>query len=405
MPALRVLLDATAVPAARGGVGRYVEELAAVLQHEVELVIACQRRDREVFTARAPRAELAVLPGWADPRPVRLLWEQFGLPLVARRLRVDVIHSPHYTMPLLAGRPVAVTLHDALFFSDREWHTGLKARFFRSWIKLSLRRAAVCVVDSAATGDELVRLAGADRDQLVVAHLGVDPARFHPPSTAEVSAAAASLELDDRGWIAFLATHEPRKNVPALVDGFVRSCTDRPDPPVLVLAGGAGWDTRIDGAIAAVPDHLTVLRPGYLPLSVLSGYLGGATVVAYPSLGEGFGIPVLEGMACGAAVLTTDRLSLPEVGGDAVAYTEPDGPAIGAALDTLLDDPHLRSELAARAVRRAADFTWDGCAQSCLAAYRTAVAGRRGRGIRGRGSRRLGGRRLGSRWRTAGGAG
>lgn len=375
MAPLRVLLDATAVPAARGGVGRYVEELAVALQDHVQLVIACHQRDRAVFERRAPSSELAVLPVWAQPRPVRLLWEQISLPWIARRHRVDVIHSPHYTMPLMSRRPVVVTLHDALFFSDPELHGTLKAQFFRSWIRISLRRAAVCLVDSVATGTELVRWAGADADRLVVALLGVDRVRFHPPSRAEVNAAAAHLQLTDRRWIAFLATLEPRKNVPALVDGYVRSCGQRSDPPALVLAGGSGWDDRIDEALARVPPQLTVKRAGYLPVELLSGYLGGAEVVAYPSLGEGFGLPVLEGMATGVAVLTTDRLSLTEVGGDAVAYCGVEPESIGSALQALLDDPARRAELGERARERASSFTWEACAASCLAAYRRATGG------------------------------
>ncbi len=130
--------------------------------------------------------------------------------------------------------------------------------------------------------------------------------------------------------MAFLGTLEPRKNVPNLIRGFVQAVRDRPDPPVLVLAGGRGWDEQVDAAAHTVPSGVEVLRPGYLPLNDLPALLGGAEVVAYPALGEGFGLPVLEAMACGATVLTTPRLALPEVGGEAVAYTEPDADSIGA---------------------------------------------------------------------------
>src|SRR4029079_10471451 len=136
------------------------------------------------------------------------------------------------------------------------------------------------------------------------------------------------------------------------------------DQQVLVLAGAPGWDSGIEPALAAVPSGLTVLRPGHVPVDMLPGFLGGADVVAYPSLGEGCGLPVLEAMACGAAVLTTRKLALPEVGGDAVAYTGTGAGDIAAALSDLLDRPEQRAELAAAAVQRAAGFTWEATAEA-----------------------------------------
>jgi glycosyltransferase involved in cell wall biosynthesis len=149
----------------------------------------------------------------------------------------------------------------------------------------------------------------------------------------------------------------------------VRACEGRDDPPALVLAGGSGWDDTIDAAIAEVPPSLRVLRPGYLRFTDLPGFLGGSLLVAYPSHGEGFGLPVLEAMACGAAVLTTDRLSLPEVGGDAVAYTAPDPDAIAAALTALLDDPQRRARLGEAGHERSLAFTWAASAEAHMAAF------------------------------------
>ncbi len=138
--------------------------------------------------------------------------------------------------------------------------------------------------------------------------------------------------------------------MPALVRAYIRAMTTRADRPALVLAGAPGWDAGVEPAVAAVPAGMTVLRPGHLPFDLLPGLLGGALVVAYPSLGEGFGLPVLEAMACGAAVLTTRKLSLPEVGGDAVAYTGTGAGDIAAALSDLLDNPERRAELSVAAV-------------------------------------------------------
>jgi glycosyltransferase involved in cell wall biosynthesis len=214
---------------------------------------------------------------------------------------------------------------------------------------------------------------GSRADRVDVAHLGVDPSRFHVPSAQELSAVREHLGLDGE-YLAFLGTLEPRKNVPALV----RAWSALPDPPALVLAGGRGWDEEIDRAVAEVPVGHRLLRPGYLPLEMLAGFLGGAVLVAYPSLGEGFGLPVLEAMACGAPVLTTAILALPEVGGDAVAYTEPDAPAITAGLAGLLDDGPRRAQLAAAGRVRAAGFDWRACARAHLTAYAEAAGARSG---------------------------
>jgi glycosyltransferase involved in cell wall biosynthesis len=130
----------------------------------------------------------------------------------------------------------------------------------------------------------------------------------------------------------------------------------------------------VDEVLAAVPGDLEVLLPGYLPLDRLAGFLGGAQVVAYPSTAEGFGLPVLEAMACGAPVLTTRSLALPEVGGDAVAYAEPTEGGIAAALRELLDDEGRRAQLSGAAVARAATFTWTACAEQHLRTFEQAAA-------------------------------
>jgi glycosyltransferase involved in cell wall biosynthesis len=372
----RVLVDATAVPADRGGVGRYVDGLLAALSAvNANLAIVCQRADAERYARMAPQANVVAGPAAIAHRPARLAWEQTGLPLVAQQVMAEVVHSPHYTMPLRVGRPVVVTIHDATFFTTPEQHTAVKGTFFRSATRTALRRASRVIVPSKATRDELVRVLDADPTKIDVAYHGVDQDVFHVPTDADKARVAARLGL--RGsYIAFLGQLEPRKNVPNLIRGWAKAVHWRDDPPALVLAGGSGWDEDVDAAIAEVPGHLRVLRPGYLRFADLPGYLGGATVCAYPSHGEGFGLPVLEAMACGTPVLTTHRLSLPEVGGDAVAYTEPGADDIAEALSALLDDAARRRSLADAALTRAREFTWAASAEAHLAAYaRAAQAG------------------------------
>ena len=377
----RVLVDATAVPSDRGGVGRYVDGLIAGLGRAAEgaadgagdLVVVCQRADLERYSRMAPTARVVPGPVAIAHRPARLAWEQTGLPLVAQEIGVDVVHCPHYTMPLRLGKPVVVTVHDVTFLSEPALHPGVSGNFYRSATRTSLRRAARVVVPSKATRDELVRLLDADPTMLDVAYHGVDPQLFRRPTEAEVRRISDRLRLHDRPYIGFLGALSRRKNVHNLVRGWARAVADRDDAPALVLAGSSAWDEEVDAAFAEVPPHLRALRPGYLRFGDLAGFLGGALVVAAPSMAEGFGLPVLEAMACGSAVLTTRRLSLPEVGGDAVAYTEPDADSIAQSLSDLLDNPQRRSALADAGFARSREFTWAASAEAHLASYARAA--------------------------------
>ncbi|WP_119728674.1 glycosyltransferase family 4 protein [Thermomonospora amylolytica] len=367
----RILVDATAVPADRGALGRYVDGLLGALDDQgADLVVVCQRSDEARYAALAPRARVVAGPATLAHRTSRLAWEQNGLPLVARQVGADVIHHPYYTVPLRAHCPTVVTVHDVTHFSEPEEHNPVRSEYLKSATRTAAYRATRLVVPSNATKDELVRLLGADPGRIDVAYHGVDHRVFHRPAEEEVKRVSDRLGLHGHPYVAFLGALEPRKNVPNLIRGWAAAVAEMHEPPALVLAGGAGgWDDEVDAALATVPVHLRVIRPGYLSWASLPGFLGGALAVALPSRGEGFGLPVLEAMACGAPVLTTRRSSLPEVGGDAVAYTEPDAASIATALRELISDPARRAALAEAAFRRSEQFTWAASAQAHLAAY------------------------------------
>lgn len=375
----RVLLDCTAIPVNRAGVARYLEGLIAGLDNVggVDLHLAVQERDADSLHTLAPDATVHAIPARFTGRGLRLLWEQFGLPRLARSTGADVVHSPHYTFPVLRRGPRVVTVHDATFFSDPEVHGTLKRYFFRFWIRAAWRSRGSVIADSHATAAEVERFVGPARASVSVAHLGVDLERFQPPSP-EAIAAFRDAHAVAGDWFAFLGTIEPRKNVGALLDAYetVRASLGDAAPPLLI-SGGRGWDTEALARLDALTPESGVHVLGYLPLEELPALLGGATAVMYPSFGEGFGLPVLEAMACGATVITTDKLAIPEVGGEAVEYAGTDAPSIAAAMLASLASPARREELSTHALARAATFSWDATARAHVAAYVDATKPRR----------------------------
>lgn len=372
--ALRVLVDATDVPTDRGALGRYVDGLLGALAPTgTELAVACQLGDEDRYARLAPGATVVAGPVGLGHRSEHLAWGQSGLPVVAEQVGADVIHMPNYSMPLRPGLPTVVTIHDLSFFTDPERYTPISAMSLKSATKASAQQATRLIVPSNSTRDELVRVLGIDPARIDVAYHGVDHRLFHRPDDLQVSQVTARLGLHGQPYVAFLGSLSPRKGAASLVSGWAAAVADMASPPALVLGGSGGWSEELDDAIARVPSRLRLIRPGYLPFGLLTGFLGGALLVAAPSRGEGFGLPVLEAMACGAPVLTTARAALPEVGGEAVAYTEPDPDAIAAALRALLDDPERRRALAEAGYARSQEFSWAASAAAHVASYKRAA--------------------------------
>lgn len=342
----------------------------------VELHLLTRRNDVARWSSLAPAA---TIHGAAPARrPARLAWEQARGPALAARLRPDVWHGPHYTMPLRAGGPSVVTIHDLTFFDHPEWHERSKVVYFRRMIHAAARRATLLVCVSEYTADRLRRLVH-PRAEIVVVHHGVDHHRFVATGDEQADLAALAAHGIEPPFIAFMSTIEPRKNVPTLVRAFARVAASRPDLR-LVLAGADGWGARdARAAITASGVATRVIRPGYLEDATVAALFRRAAVVAYPSLEEGFGLPALEGLACGAPVVTSEGSALAEVVDDAAVLVAPDDQeALAGAIERLLDEPGLAAHLRAAGPLRAARFTWEACVDQHLDAYeRAAFAGAR----------------------------
>ncbi|HUO47286.1 MAG TPA: glycosyltransferase family 1 protein, partial [Acidimicrobiales bacterium] len=310
-------------------------------------------------------------------RPARLVWEQLRLPsLLAGTVPApQVHHAPHYTMPERARLPMVVTIHDLTFLDHPEWHERTKVPFFRRAIGVAARRADVLVCVSEVTATRLRERCAPAGEVTVVPH-GVDHERFRAQEPDPGADAAMLAALGIRPpYVLFLGTLEPRKAVPTLVAAF-DALAPRHAELALVLAGGRGWGTEaIDAALAAAGHADRVVRTGYVEDAAVPALLRSAAVVAYPAVEEGFGLPALEALACGAPLVTTAGTAMAEAAAGAALLVVPGSAGeLAEALDEALAGGPAVEERRRLGLDRAARFTWAASAAGHVAAYRRALA-------------------------------
>jgi glycosyltransferase involved in cell wall biosynthesis len=375
-PDLRISLDVSAVPARPGGAGYYTMALARGLagHGEVALSLIARHGDEPRWHDLAPGAAVrGVVP---DSRPGRLLFEQVRLGSLLGDLEVHVHHGPHYTMPARSPAPCAVTIHDCTFFDHPEWHLRSKAVFFRRAIRRAARHAGVLICVSRVTEDRLRAVCDV-RVPVVVAPHGVDHERFTPREPVEGADRAVLGALGvpvDRPLVAFVGTLEPRKGVVPLLAAFDQVAQRHPDA-VLVLGGQTGWGmAETERALAAARHPQRIFRTGYLPDAAVPALLRQATVVAYPALEEGFGLPALEALACGAPLVTTEGTAMAEMAGNAALLVPPgDAATLASALATGLQEGRATARRSL-GISVAGERTWEASVAQHLRAYAIARA-------------------------------
>jgi glycosyltransferase involved in cell wall biosynthesis len=356
---MRIAIDARGAAEEPGGRGVMVRELLLALRRS-------SADHRYELLARSP---------WEQPLDERFHWRLTPQPDPLWNVRAGATAHRHadallsmnsYLTCWFARVPSVMVVCDLVAFDDALMPQRRAKLIERATLPLAVRRATAITAISQATADDLIARFPAARDKTAVTLLAVDEryGRAEPPEQPPA-----------KPYVLAVGTLEPRKNLPRLIEAFARLPQDLRDSHELVLVGGAGWET--DATFASIERHAHfVRRLGHVPDADLPGLYAGAALFAYPSLYEGFGLPVLEAMAAGAPVLTSNLSSLPEVAGDAALYCDPrDVESIRLGLERGLREEALTAQLVQRGRERAAEFSWDRYATETLAAVERAAGG------------------------------
>lgn len=364
-------IDASrAARARRTGTETYALELIkalAALDSSLRLRLYTPHLPQHADWPRAPHIEIRVIP-W--PR----LWTHLRLSAELRLHPPDVLFVPAHVLPFYCPVPAVVTVHDLGYCYYPEAHRPFD-RWYLDWTtRRHCRLARAIIADSVATKQDLVNFYQADPDRIRVIYLGRDErlARVSDPQVVAQTKIRYGLEGD---YLLYIGTLQPRKNLVRLVEAFHLAARNLPGLK-LIIAGQRGW--LYNDLLARVQQlglAKRVIFTGYIDDADKPALLSGALAYVFPSLYEGFGLPVLEAMACGTPVLTSNVSSLPEVAGDAALLVDPhDAPAIADGLTQLITNPDLRRSLVEAGYRQVQKFSWQRAATQVLEVLERALS-------------------------------
>ncbi|MDQ7030192.1 MAG: glycosyltransferase family 1 protein [Ardenticatenia bacterium] len=371
-----IAVEYTAGIAQGGGVGRYTRGLVAALvalkEDEIYTLVHARDVDPDSAAPWPPGTRRRTWP--FSQRHMALFWHRLGVPLAAERFLgpVDVFFSPDFVLPPLRRARGVVTVHDLSFLAAPTFHEPGLRRYLARAVARSVRRAEHIFADSEFTKRELERLLNVTANRVHVVYPGV-ASRFRPYDPTleadrahlEQVRAAFGLHIP---FILSVGTLEPRKNIDGLIRAYAELRRRGLTRHELVIAGGRGWLNH-ERELYALVDALGlgghVLFLGYVDDALLPALYNLADLFAFVSHYEGFGLPVLEAMACGVPTVCAHTTSLPEVGGEAVLYVDDpkDTAAIADALARGLEDEALREHLRHAGPHQAAQFTWEAAAR------------------------------------------
>jgi glycosyltransferase involved in cell wall biosynthesis len=373
---MHICLEISAALSQDAGIGRYARELALALHelpdgpqltlfhnhqpmHRMPAALATLPRIEVPFGNRAWRA--FILTGVTLSAPYRTSIEH-----------ADLFHGTDSLAPYLKT-PTVITIHDLSTTLFPQHHTRMHRLFARLSLPRMARRASAIIADSESTRQDVITHLHIAPSRVHAIHLAVNHSQFYPRDPIEARSKIAQALNITTPYILAVGTLEPRKNLITLLEAYGQLSTDA---PMLVLAGARGWvDSPLFAAVQRLGLTQRVHFTGHVADELLPSLYSAAQVFVYPSLYEGFGLPVLEALACGTPVITSNTSSLPEVAGDAATLVDPHNPdQLAEQLQHILSNQNKRTELSVRGPARALQFTWQRTAQLTMDVYRQVLA-------------------------------
>ena len=375
---MRVIFNVDAISAPLTGIGRYALELAhGLARHEAIDELRLYSAVRWVEDPAEALSSNRLFAGLRRNLPFKTsaleLYSSLRDVLFrahTRKLQGFLLHTPNYILMPFDG-PTVTTVHDLSAFNYPETHPPERVRFLEKHLPRTLARADRVLTDSQFIADEIHAKLGVSRDKLRVVALGVDR-KYRPHSEAELAAAMTRHALHAGAYLLVVATQEPRKNLIRLAHAYAALPAALRQRHPLVIVGARGWlNSDLEKVLAPLEANGSARRLGYVSEEDLPLIYAGARAFAFPSLYEGFGLPVLEALASGIPVLTSNVSSLPEIcDGIALCVDPTDPQPLCEGLEKLLDDEAWRRDSAARGLVHAAKFPWSRCVDATVAVYR-----------------------------------
>lgn len=375
---MRVVLNVDAITAPLTGIGRYALELAnGLARHEaieeLRLYSAFQWVNDPAHALAANRTIASLRSSLPFKTQALEIYSKLRSALFrahTRRMRGFVLHTPNYILMPFDG-PALTTVHDLSALNYPETHPIERVRFLDRHLPRTLERADRVLTDSEFIANEIHSKLSVPREKLRVVPLGVDPS-YRPRPLHELSDVLARHSLEADGYLLVVATQEPRKNLARLARAYSALPAALRARYPLVIVGARGWlNAELERTLAPLEANGSARRLGYVTEADLPLIYAGARGFAFPSIYEGFGLPVLEALASGVPVLTSNVSSMPEVAADiALAINPLDEDELRMGLERLLDDNVFRLDSAARGITHAARFPWSRCVDETIAVYR-----------------------------------